>query len=139
MAFEKEICRNPDVSIQGAFSHGFQPYPATSNILLQKQKSARGEPNFPLHIVEHLSVSSDELRIMKLSNLFLASTALPLMLLPANVSALQPKAAAPIVVAQAGPSAEEELPPGARPRRQGQQDGDGPRRGAPGGCAGTSS
>ncbi|WP_210330902.1 OmpA family protein [Microvirga terrestris] len=69
---------------------------------------------------------------MKLSNLFLASTALPLMLLPANVSALQPEATAPIVVAQAGPSAQEELPPGARPRRQGQQDGDGPRRGGQG-------
>ncbi len=69
---------------------------------------------------------------MKLSNLFLASTALPLMLLPANVSALQPEAAAPIVVAQAGPSAQEELPPGARPRRQGQQEGDAPRRGGQG-------
>ncbi|WP_246498334.1 OmpA family protein [Microvirga soli] len=69
---------------------------------------------------------------MKLSSLFLASTALPLMLLPANVSALQPEAAAPIVIAQAGPSADEELPPGARPRRQGQQDGDAPRRGGQG-------
>lgn len=69
---------------------------------------------------------------MKLSNLFLASTALPLMLLPANVSALQPEAAAPIVIAQAGPSAQEELPPGARPRRQGQQDGDAPRGGRQG-------
>ncbi|MBD2748866.1 hypothetical protein IC232_19445, partial [Microvirga sp. BT688] len=69
---------------------------------------------------------------MKLSNLFLASTALPLMLLPANVSALQTEAAAPIVIAQAGPSAQEELPPGARPRRQGQQEGDAPRRGGQG-------
>ncbi|WP_262265564.1 MULTISPECIES: OmpA family protein [Microvirga] len=56
---------------------------------------------------------------MKLSRLFLASTALPLMLLPAHVSALQPAPATPLVLAQAGPSADEELPPGARPRRQG--------------------
>ncbi|MBM6582081.1 OmpA family protein [Microvirga sp. BT689] len=69
---------------------------------------------------------------MKLSSLFLASTALPLMLLPASVSALQPEAATPLVVAQAGPAAPEELPPGARPRRQGQQDGDSPRGGRQG-------
>src|SRR5919107_1534596 len=72
------------------------------------------------------------LRIMKLSSLFLASTALPLMLLPANVSALQPGSATPLVVAQAGPGAPEELPPGARPRRPGQQEGDSPRGGRQG-------
>ncbi|MBB3019889.1 outer membrane protein OmpA-like peptidoglycan-associated protein [Microvirga lupini] len=69
---------------------------------------------------------------MKLSSLFLASTALPLMLLPVSVSALQPEAVTPLVLAQAGPSADEELPPGARPRRQGQQDGDQPRGGRQG-------
>ena len=57
---------------------------------------------------------------MKLPSLFLASTALPLMLLPAQVSALQPTPPTPLVLAQAGPGAGEELPPGARQRRPGQ-------------------
>ncbi|MFD2224397.1 hypothetical protein ACFSM9_11705, partial [Microvirga arabica] len=67
---------------------------------------------------------------MKLSNLFLASTALPLMLLPANVSALQPEAATPIVVAQAGPSAEEDDQPGVR--RRPREGADSPRGGGEG-------
>ena len=66
---------------------------------------------------------------MKLSSLFLASTALPLMLLPVHVSALPSEPATPLVLAQAGPATDEELPPGAR-RRQGQ---DGERGGRPGG------
>lgn len=66
---------------------------------------------------------------MKLPSLFLASTALPLMLLPAHVSALQPTRQAPLVLAQAGPASEEELPPGARQRRPGQ---DGERGARPG-------
>lgn len=87
------------------------------------------EPNRHLVIVGDLNLPNDELRIMKLSSLFLASTALPLLLLPVQVSALQPTPATPLVMAQAGPSTEEELPPGARPRRQGQ---DGERGGRPG-------
>ncbi|KFG68212.1 hypothetical protein JH26_18530, partial [Microvirga sp. BSC39] len=67
---------------------------------------------------------------MKLSSLFLASTALPLMLLPANVSALQPEAATPIVVAQAGPSAGEDDQPGVR--RRPREDADSPRGGGQG-------
>ena len=67
---------------------------------------------------------------MKLSSLFLASTALPLMLLPVHVSALPSEPATPLVLAQAGPATDEELPPGARQRRQGQ---DGERGGRPGG------
>jgi len=66
---------------------------------------------------------------MKLPSLFLASTALPLMLLPAHVSALQPTPPTPLVLAQAGPATDEELPPGARQRRQGQ---DGERGARPG-------
>jgi outer membrane protein OmpA-like peptidoglycan-associated protein len=87
------------------------------------------EPTRQLVIVDDLSAPNDELRIMKLSSLFLASTALPLMLLPAHVSALQPSPATPLVLAQAGPATDEELPPGARQRRQGQ---DGERGGRPG-------
>jgi len=66
---------------------------------------------------------------MKLSRLFLASTALPLMLLPMQVSALPSEPAKPLVLAQAGPGTDEELPPGARQRRQGP---DGERGGRPG-------
>ncbi|WP_245435371.1 OmpA family protein [Microvirga calopogonii] len=66
---------------------------------------------------------------MKLSRLFLASTALPLMLLPVHVSALPSEPAKPLVLAQAGPDTDEELPPGARQRRQGP---DGERGGRPG-------
>ncbi|WP_246776557.1 OmpA family protein [Microvirga sp. VF16] len=66
---------------------------------------------------------------MKLSGLFLASTALPLMLLPVQVSAFQPTPATSLVVAQAGPGTDEELPPGVRPRRPG-QDGERGERGA---------
>ncbi|WP_246742515.1 OmpA family protein [Microvirga splendida] len=67
---------------------------------------------------------------MKLSSLFLASTALPLMLLPANVSALQPEAVTPLVLAQAGPSADEDDQPGVR--RRPRQDADSPRGGGQG-------
>ncbi|MBB4040915.1 outer membrane protein OmpA-like peptidoglycan-associated protein [Microvirga flocculans] len=64
---------------------------------------------------------------MKLSSLFLVSTALPLVLLPASVSALQPGATAPLVMAQASPGPDEELPPKTRQKRPGQQDADSPR------------
>ncbi|WP_246529328.1 OmpA family protein [Microvirga zambiensis] len=67
---------------------------------------------------------------MKLSSLFLASAAIPLMLLPVHVSALPSASETPLVLAQAGPATDEELPPGARQRRQGQ---DGERGGRPGG------
>ncbi|WP_245272906.1 OmpA family protein [Microvirga lotononidis] len=66
---------------------------------------------------------------MKLSRLFLASTALPLLLLPMHVSALPSEPVKPLVLAQAGPDTDEELPPGARQRRQGP---DGERGGRPG-------
>jgi outer membrane protein OmpA-like peptidoglycan-associated protein len=59
---------------------------------------------------------------MKLTNLFLASTALPLMMLSANASAPQPQISVPITLAQAEPAEPGQLPPRVRPR-QGQDEG----------------
>ncbi|WP_414471195.1 OmpA family protein [Microvirga sp. M2] len=59
---------------------------------------------------------------MKLTNLFLASTAIPLMMLSANASALQQQNPAPITVAQADTGDQPQQPPKARQRAQGQDE-----------------
>ncbi len=58
---------------------------------------------------------------MKFSNLLLASTAIPLLMLSAKASALQPQAPA-MVVAQADTAEEPQQPPRTRPRVGGQND-----------------
>ncbi|WP_244610611.1 OmpA family protein [Microvirga pakistanensis] len=70
---------------------------------------------------------------MKFANLLLASTAIPLMMLSANASALQPQTSAAITVAQADTG---DQPPRVRPRPGGQDEDGAPgqqrRQGRPG-------